>query len=87
MKNYNIISYCINAFEVYKGLYTTAVYLKDKELTKKWRIIMKSAYTKSDNSFNTSEYVRDVQKFLKAELNKKQDKLIEEYNQENIDLL
>lgn len=87
MKNFNIISYYVNAFEVYKGLYTTAVYLKDKELTKKWRIIMKSTYKNSDNSFNTSEYVKDGQKFLKAELNKKQDKLIEEYNQENIDLL
>lgn len=87
MKNFNIISYYVNAFEVYKGLYTTAVYFKDKELTKKWRNIMKSTYKNSDNSFNTSDYVKDGQKFLKTELNKKQNKLIEEYNQENTDLL
>ena len=48
---------------------------------------MKSTYKNSDNSFNTSDYVKDGQKFLKTELNKKQNKLIEEYNQENTDLL
>ena len=87
MHNFEIVCYYINAFEVYKAMYTTAIYFKDKELTKKWRKIMKSTYTQSDKYFNTSEYVNDLQKFLKSELTKKQNKLIEEFNQENIDLL
>lgn len=87
MKNFNIISYYINAFEVYKGLCTTAVCLKDKELTKKWRIIMKYTFKNSDNRFNTSDYEKDIQKYLKAELVRKQNKLIEEFNAENMDFL
>ena len=87
MKNFEIVCYYINAFEVYKAMYTTAIYFKDKELTKKWRKIMKSTYTQSVKYFNTSDYVDDLQKFLKSELTKKQNKLIEEFNQENIDLL
>ena len=87
MKNFNIISFYISAFEVYKALYTTAVYLKDKELTKKWRIIMKNTFKNSDNRFNTSDYEKDIQKYLKAELVRKQNKLIEEFNAENMDFL
>lgn len=87
MKNFEIVCYYINAFEVYKAMYATAIYFKDKELTKKWRKIMKSTYTQSVKYFNTSDYVDDLQKFLKSELTKKQNKLIEEFNQENIDLL
>lgn len=80
VKNFTIYSYYINAFEVYLSQYTTAMYVKNKDLTKKWRKIMKETYL-------DTKYVEDAQKFLKQELRINQDKLINEFNQENIELL
>jgi len=78
VKDFEIISYYISAFNVYKAMYTTAVYYRDKEATKQWRKIMKETYPK---------YVEDAQKFLEVELRINQDKLINEFNKENIELL
>lgn len=80
VKDFTVYSYYINAFSVYSGLYSTGVIVKDRELTKKWRKIMKEAYP-------DTKYVEDAQKFLKEELRINQDKLINEFNQENIELL
>ncbi len=79
VQNFVIKKYYINAFSVYSGLYLTAVFVKDRELTKKWRKIMKETYPEP-------KYVEDAKKILKQELNEKQNKLIEDFNQENIDL-
>ena len=72
--------YLFDAFNVYFCQEGSLVYTQDPTLTKAWRKTMK-------NYYHNTTYLKNVQKLLQQEFKEKQDKLIEEFNQDNIDLL